>query len=75
MAITINGRKVKVLESLGFQPSIGKYAKRVLIDGKEQMAVGGPGRWRLWTAEDRTRPLREAIARGWPKKTVRDLGQ
>lgn len=67
MAITINGRKVKVLESLGYNPDVGDYVKMVEIDGQRQMAVGGPGRWRLWTARDRAAPLREAAAKGWPK--------
>lgn len=68
MAITINGRKVKVLSSLGYNHDIGAYVKEVEIDGQRQMAVGGPGYWRLWTARDRTQPLREAVARGWPRK-------
>jgi hypothetical protein len=68
MAITIDGRKVKVLSSLGYNHDVGAYVKEVEIDGQRQMAVGGPGRWRLWNAADRTRPLREAIARGWPHK-------
>lgn len=64
--ITIDGKKVKVLDSLGYNHDIGAYVKRVEIDGKPQMAVGTRGSWRLWTARDRTRPLREAIANGWP---------
>lgn len=68
MAITINGRKVKVLSSLGYNHDIGAYVKEVEIDGERQMAVGGPGRWRLWTAADRTAPLRRAVAAGWPHK-------
>ena len=67
MAITIHGRKVKVLDSMGYNPDIGEHDKMVEIDGKRRMAVGGPGRWRLWTAKDRTEPLREAFERGWPK--------
>lgn len=66
--ITIDGRKVKVLASLGYNQDVGAYVKEVEIDGKRQMAVGRPGAWRLWTPADRTRPLREAVARGWPKK-------
>lgn len=68
MAITINGRKVKVLSSLGYNQDVGEYVKMVEIDGKREMAVGGPGRWRLWTPRDRTRPIREAAAKGWPRK-------
>ena len=70
MAITVNGVKCKVVESLGYNHDMGGYVKRVVYDGKEQMAVGGPGRWRLWTPTDRTQPLREAMARGWPGKQV-----
>jgi hypothetical protein len=73
MAITINGKKVKVLSSLGYNHDVGAYVKEVEIDGQRQMAVGSPGYWRLWTAADRTRPLREAIARGWPNEPKGDL--
>lgn len=69
MAITIDGKKVKVTSNLGYNHDVGAYVKEVEIDGKRQMAVGRPGHWRLWTAADRTRPLREAIAKGWPNKT------
>lgn len=72
MAIMINGRKVKVLSSLGYNHDVGAYVKMVEIDGKREMAVGSPGYWRLWTAADRTRPLREAAARGWPNKQTQE---
>ena len=71
MSITIDGKKVKVLSSLGYNHDVGAYVKEVEIDGKRQMAVGSRGCWRLWTAADRTWPLREAIARGWPSEKVR----
>jgi hypothetical protein len=70
MAITIDGRKVKVLSSLGYNHDVGGYVKEVEIDGQRQMAVGGRGYWRLWTARDRTAPLREAVANGWPHKRL-----
>jgi hypothetical protein len=68
MAITVNGQKVKVLDKGGYNHDIGQYWKMVEIDGQRQMVVGGPGYWRLWTGADRARPLREAMAKGWPKK-------
>lgn len=64
--IEIDGQRYRVEESLGFQHSMGVYAKRVRTEDGFKMAVKHPGGlWRFWTTEDRTRPLREAIARGW----------
>ena len=43
MAITIDGKKYKVLENLGFQHSAGVYAKEVQTKTHgEQMAVKSP---------------------------------
>lgn len=67
MAITVNGRKVKVLNKGGYNHDIGKNWKMVEIDGERKMVVGSAGYWREWTPADRTRPLREAAAKGWPK--------
>ena len=53
MAITIDGQKVKVLSSLGFNHDINSYVKEVEIDGVKHMAVGTRGSWRLWTPKDR----------------------
>lgn len=64
MAITVDGVRYKVVGSLGFQHSIGAYAKIVSVDGAEKMAVkfaGGP--WRFWSPEDRVRPYREHLER------------
>ena len=68
MAITVNGKKVKVLDKGGFNHDIGMHTKVVEIDGERVRVVGGAGHWRIWSAADRTRPLREAIARGWPNE-------
>lgn len=65
MAIEVDGKKLKVVESLGFNHSIGMYAKIVLTEDGERMAVkyrGGP--WRFWTAADRAQPIMEAVASG-----------
>jgi hypothetical protein len=62
MAITIDGKKYKVVESLGYNHSAGCYAKLVQTDDGEKMAVSHMargGRWRFWTAADRTEPLRQ----------------
>ena len=67
MAITVNGKKVKVLDKGGYNCDIGMQTKVVEIDGKPVRVVGSAGYWRVWSPADRTRPLREAIARGWPK--------
>lgn len=65
--ITIDGMPYWVIESLGYQPSAGVMAKRVETPNGPRMAVKarGMGAWRFWTAEDRTAPLRDAVARGW----------
>jgi hypothetical protein len=68
MAITMNGVKYKVIDSLGYNHDVGAQVKMIEYEGKRAMVVGSAGRWRLWTASDRTAPLREAVARGWPKK-------
>ena len=43
--ITIEGKKYKVAENLGFQA--GYYAKAVEVDGKERIAVKRGGSW-VW---------------------------
>ncbi len=67
MAITIDGVKRKVVCDMGYNHSVGAYVKEVEIDGEFKIAVKRGGAWRLWGAGDRTKPLREAVARGWPK--------
>lgn len=50
--------EARVLENLGFQPSIGDYAKRVqLPDGRTCMVVGGRGHWREWGVRDKLGPV------------------
>lgn len=69
MAITVDGKKYKVTESGGYNHDVGAYCKWVSTPEGERMVVGSPGRWRFWTAKDRTRPLREAMEKGWtPEK-------
>lgn len=69
MAIMVAGKKYKVVDKGCYNHDIGAYWKRIATDEGEKMVVGGPGRWRFWTAADRTRPLREAMERGWtPEK-------
>jgi hypothetical protein len=46
--ITVNGKKYKVVESLGYSPDVGEYAKVILVDGKERTVVGSRGCWRFW---------------------------
>jgi hypothetical protein len=61
MAIKIDGKSYKVVENLGYNHSAGCYAKLVQTDEGEKMAVSHMargGRWRFWTAADRTEPLR-----------------
>lgn len=67
--IEVEGKKYKVIDKGCYNHDIGDYWKRVLTPEGEKMVVGTRGRWRFWTPADRTRPLREAMARGWkPEK-------
>ena len=62
MAITIDGVKYKVVETFGYNHDTGCYAKRVQTPDGERMAVSPVargGKWRFWTAKDRTEPLRQ----------------
>ncbi|MFA5344750.1 MAG: hypothetical protein WC315_00525 [Candidatus Omnitrophota bacterium] len=52
--ITIEGKKYKVVESLGYNHDAGTYGKVVLVDGKERIAVGTRGCWKFW--EPQLRP-------------------
>ncbi len=65
--ITVEGTTYKVTDKGHYNHDVGDYVKWVQTPDGEKMVVGSRGRWRFWTAEDRTRPLREAIAKGWPK--------
>lgn len=66
--INVQGTPHKVTDKGSYSQDIGHYWKMVSTPEGEKMVVGRPGFWRFWTAADRTRPLREAIARGWPGK-------
>ena len=66
--VTIDGTKYKVTENMGYMPDVGSQVLMVERDGKECAAVRRAGKWWFWTARDRTVPLREAVARGWPEK-------
>ena len=54
--IEVDRAKCKVIENLGYQPSAGKFAKIVEIDGKEVVVVKCGKTYRQWTAEDRVSP-------------------
>ena len=46
-----------VIESLGWQPGIGAYAREVRDPtGRVFMAVGSRGVWRAWGIRDKLRP-------------------
>lgn len=67
--ITVEGSQYKVTDKGCYNHDMGAYWKRVETPDGEKMVVGGRGNWRFWTAHDRTRPLREAMERGWtPEK-------
>jgi len=51
--VTIDGKKYKVIENMGYNHSIGKYVKMVDDNRKERMAVKSGKEWRFWTAENR----------------------
>jgi hypothetical protein len=65
---SVQGELCWLVENMGFNHSIGMYAKMVkLKDGSETVVVRPTGgTWRFWTPRDRTQPLREAAAKGWP---------
>lgn len=46
--ITVEGNKLKVVENLGYNHSVGQYAKVVLYKGKERIVVRDAG-CKLWT--------------------------
>jgi hypothetical protein len=47
----------RVIERLGFNRYIGARTIWVEHDGKQFMAVGNPGAWRKWKAQDRVQWL------------------
>jgi len=52
--ITVDGKKYRVTENLGFQG--GYYAKVVATDTGERVAVKRGGQWTWWKVQDRLRP-------------------
>jgi hypothetical protein len=63
--IDIEGEKYLVVESLGLNHNVGTYCKLVRDGDRERMAVKRGGKWVFWTAQDRVKPLLDAIACGW----------
>ncbi len=59
MRITVEGKKYRVVENLGFIHSCGLYGKVCIpVDifsahEGERIAVKEFGKWRWWTAQDR----------------------
>lgn len=48
MAITVEGKQYRVVEDLGFNNQREQYAKVVMTDDGERVAVRDPGRGSLW---------------------------
>lgn len=63
--IEVEGKKYKVTDKGCYSHDFGAYWKCVATPDGEKIVVGGRGSWRFWTAFDRTRPLREAMEKGW----------
>lgn len=61
--IEVEGKKYRVLDSLGFVHSAGAYAKEIETDSGPQIVVKHSGVWRFWTRQDRVAPLVEAACR------------
>lgn len=61
--IEINGVRHKVTDYLGYNHSVGAYVCELEYNGVRRMAVRQRGgQWRLWTAEDKIRPLAQDAA-------------
>ena len=62
----VEGVECKTFDNMGFNHSIGMYARSVrLKDGTEKVAVKYPrGAWRFWTPQDRLSGGRRVIATG-----------
>jgi hypothetical protein len=49
--ITVQGKKCKVVEDLGYQPGVGEYVKIVTVIGdpaeETKVAIGTRGCWRF----------------------------
>ena len=67
--VTVDGVQYAVTEQPGYDGSIGGYRAFVTTPDGEKAVVRFTGsKWRFWTPSDRTQPLRDAVARGWPNK-------
>lgn len=66
--VMVAGQKYKVIDIGAYSHDMGYYWKIVETPNGPKTIVGTRGQWRFWTAEDRTKPLRDAIAKGWPNK-------
>lgn len=66
--ITVEGKAYKVLDKGCYSHDFGSYWKKVETPDGEKTVVGSRGFWRFWTAADRAKPLRDAVAKGWPKE-------
>jgi len=74
--IEIDGKRYKVVESVGYNRDIGGYVKIVTtLDGEKTAVKQGRRSWRFWTARDRVQPLVDAIERGWPNDGAAVRGQ
>jgi len=52
--LTVNGKKYRLIEKMGFNHSVGKYVAFIEKDGEEKKVVKDTGGdWRFWTVEDR----------------------
>ena len=68
--IKIDGVPYAVLDNLGFQHSVGVYAKEVQTPEGPKMAVRSPGsnNWRFWIPTDRLRPGSVVTGQGRPEE-------
>jgi hypothetical protein len=72
--IIIDGQAYPIVECLGFVSDIGMRAWIVrCLDGSEAKVVGTRKSARFWTAEDRVKPLVEAVSKGWPSNAQRKM--
>lgn len=59
--ITVEGKKYKVTEDMGFNHSTGVYAKYIEVDGVETVVtrIAGSKEWEFWVPK--IRPLKFII--------------
>lgn len=66
--ITVDGTKYEVTEQPSYNHDVGGRFAFVRTPSGEKPIVNQGGGWRFWGARDRTKPLRDAVAKGWPKE-------